>query len=143
MKRHKMLVPTLPALVIVMLFLSLASSAWAGDVIVIVVNSSNPAENFSVGKLKKLFLSDRSRWDNGKSVAPVMLGPGAAERTVFLKVVCSMNNADFSKYFVTAAFTGKDVNPPKEVSSSKEVKSVVAGSPGAIGCSGQRVFLGR
>jgi len=133
MKRHKTLIPVISALAIIALFLSMVPSAWAGDAIVVILNSSNPAENLSTGDLKKLFLSDRSRWDSGKSVAPVMLGPGAPERSAFLKAVCGMNDADFGKYFVTAAFTGKDVSPPKEVSSAKDLKSVVAGSPGAIG----------
>jgi ABC-type phosphate transport system substrate-binding protein len=133
MKRHRTLIPIISALTMIVLFLSMVPSAWAGDAIVVILNSSNPAENLNTGDLKKLFLSDRSRRDSGKSVAPVMLGPGAPERSAFLKTVCGMNDADFGKYFVTAAFTGKDVSPPKEVSSAKEVKSVVAGSPGAIG----------
>lgn len=133
MKRHNKLASMLPRLAILAFFLTLAPTAWAGDAIVVIVNSSNPADNLSVAELKKLFLSERSRWDTGKAVAPVMLGPGAPERTAFLKQVCGMSDADFSKYFVQAAFTGKDATAPKEVSSARDVKSVVAGSPGAIG----------
>jgi hypothetical protein len=62
-----------------------------------------------------------------------MLSPGAPERTSFLKAVCGMSDADLSKYFMQAAFTGKSATPPKEVSSASAVKSFVAGSPGAIG----------
>jgi ABC-type phosphate transport system substrate-binding protein len=105
----------------------------AGDAIVVIVNNANPVDNLSMGELKKLFLGDRSRWDTGKAVAPVMLAPGAPERTAFLKIACGMNDADFSKYFLQAAFTGKSVTPPKEVSSAAAVKSFVAASPGAIG----------
>jgi ABC-type phosphate transport system substrate-binding protein len=105
----------------------------AGDPIVVIVNGSNPVENLTMGELKKLFLSDRSRWDTGKSVAPVMVAAGAPERTAFLKIVCGMNDTDFGKYFLQAAFTGKSATPPKEVSSSQNVKAVVATSPGAIG----------
>ncbi len=123
--------PVLSALALA-LFAGVPAAA-AGDSIVVIVNSANPVDNLSVADLKKIFLSDRSKWDTGKSVAPVMPGPGAAERVAFLKAVCGMSDADFSKYFVTAAFTGKDVTPPKEVSSAHDVKSVVAGSPGAIG----------
>jgi ABC-type phosphate transport system substrate-binding protein len=125
-------------------FLAVASAAsWlmvsvhpveaAGDPIVVIVNSSNPVSNLTISDLKKLFLSDRSRWDTGKAVAPVMVGPGAPERTVFLKIVCGMNDAEFSKYFLQAAFTGSSATPPKAVGSAQDVKSVVAGSPGAIG----------
>ncbi len=105
----------------------------AGDPIVVIVNQANPVDNLSASELKKLFLSDRSRWDTGKSVAPVMLAGGAPERTAFLKIVCGMNDSEFSKYFMQAAFSGKSATPPKEVGSSAAVKSFVASSPGAIG----------
>jgi ABC-type phosphate transport system substrate-binding protein len=107
--------------------------AAAGDPIVVIVNNANPVDSLSMGELKKLFLSDRSRWDTGKAVAPVMLAAGAAERTSFLKTVCGMNDADLTKYFMQAAFTGKSATPPKEVTSAGAVKSFVAASPGAIG----------
>jgi ABC-type phosphate transport system substrate-binding protein len=105
----------------------------AGDPIVVIVNSSNPVDNVSMSELKKLFMSDRSKWDTGKAVAPVIVTAGAPERTAFLKIVCGMNDADFGKYFVAAAFNGKSATPPKEVSSSQGVKAVVASAPGAIG----------
>ena len=99
----------------------------------VIVSSANPVDNLSLGELKKLFLGDKSRWDTGKAVAPVMVGPGAPERAAFLKTVCGMNDADMSKYFMQAAFTGKSVTPPKDVGSGAAVKSAVASSPGAIG----------
>ena len=105
----------------------------AGDPIVVIVNAANPVDNLSMGELKKLFMSDRSKWDTGKAVAPVMVTAGAPERTAFLKQVCGMNDSDFGKYFVQAAFTGKSATPPKEVGGSASVKSVVASSLGAIG----------
>ena len=105
----------------------------AGDAIVVIVNNANPVDNLSVGELKKLFLGDRSRWETGKAVVPVMLAPGAPERTAFLKIVCGMTDADLGKYFLQGAFTGKSATPPKEVSSAAAVKSFVASSPGAIG----------
>jgi ABC-type phosphate transport system substrate-binding protein len=121
-------------LVVVVWNTSLIPSVQAGgDPIVVIVNNSNPVDNLSIGELKKLFLSDRSRWDTGKSVAPVMVTAGSPERTAFLKIVCGMSDAEFGKYFLQAAFTGKSATPPKEVSSSQSVKSTVAASAGAIG----------
>jgi ABC-type phosphate transport system substrate-binding protein len=104
-----------------------------GEPIVVIINVANPVDNLTMGDLKKLFLSDRSRWDTGKAVAPVMVTAGAAERTAFLKMVCGMNDGDFGKYFMQAAFTGKSATPPKEVGGAQAVKATVAGSPGAIG----------
>jgi ABC-type phosphate transport system substrate-binding protein len=112
---------------------SIPPAQAAGDTIVVIVNVSNPVQNLSMSELKKLFMSDRSKWDTGKAVAPVMVAAGAPERTAFLKIVCGLNDADFAKYFVQAAFTGKDATPPKEVGSAQAVKGVVTNSPGAIG----------
>jgi ABC-type phosphate transport system substrate-binding protein len=133
MKKHESLTRVLTGLAVLALFLGITPPAWAGDALVVIVNSANPVDNLSMGELKKLFLSDRSRWDTGKAVAPVMLAPGAAERIAFLKAVCGMSDADLSKYFMQAAFTGKSATPPKEVGSAAAVKAFVAGSPGAIG----------
>jgi ABC-type phosphate transport system substrate-binding protein len=137
MKTNRTILFLLPWAVLLALAVFCAQSGApvlaAGDPIVVIVNNSNPVDNLSMGELKKLFLSDRSRWDTGKAVAPVMLSAGAPERTSFLKAVCGMSDADLNKYFMQAAFTGKSATPPKEVSSASAVKSFVAGSPGAIG----------
>jgi ABC-type phosphate transport system substrate-binding protein len=133
MERQKKLASMLAGLAILAVFLVLAPVARAGDAIVVIVNNSNPVDNLSAGEVKKLFLSDRSRWETGKAVAPVMLGPGAPERTSFLKIVCGMSDSDLGKYFMQAAFTGKSATPPREMGSASAVKSFVAASPGAIG----------
>ena len=133
MTKTKIIVSRLPALTMLVLFLSIAPLARAGEAIVVIVNSANPVDNLSQGELKKLFLSDRSRWDTGKAVAPVMYSPGSPVRTSFLKLICGMSDGDLGKYFMQAAFTGKSATPPKEVGSPGALKSFVAGSPGAIG----------
>jgi ABC-type phosphate transport system substrate-binding protein len=105
----------------------------AGDPIVVIVNGSNPVDNLTMGELRRLFLADRSHWETGREVAPVMLPAGAPERTVFLKVVCSMNDADLDKYFLQAAFAGKSTILPRVVGSAQDVRRIVGNSPGAIG----------
>jgi len=130
------------AIVVMAIFLIATASGFvasvdpvhaAGDPIVVIVNGSNLVNNLSMAELRKLFLSDRSTWDTGRPVSPVMLMAGAPERTQFLKVVYNMNDADFDKYFLRAAFAGKFPTPPKEVGSAQDVKRIVGNSPGAIG----------
>lgn len=133
MKNHISFARVLSGFAILAFFLSRAPSAWAGEAIVVIVNSANPVENLTMAELKKLFLGDKSRWDTGKAVAPVMEIPGAPERAAFLKIICGMSDADMSKYFMQAAFTGKSVTPPKDVGSAAAVKNAVSGSPGGIG----------
>ena len=127
----------LTAVLIGTTFLPIVSSpqSWAldGGPIVVIVNQANPVQNVSMAELRKIFLSDRNRWDTGKNIAPVIAARGTAERVAFLKIVCGMRDAEFNKFFLQAAFTGKDVTPPREVLSSRDVKSIVAASPGASG----------
>jgi ABC-type phosphate transport system substrate-binding protein len=132
MMTNKFMSVTLRTFALMILSLFVAPVAHAGDAIVVIVNSANPIDNLSTAELKKLFLSDRSRWDTGKSVAPVLV-TGSSERAAFLKTVCRMSDSDFSKYFLQAAFTGKSATPPKEVSSVAALKNFVVSSPGAIG----------
>jgi ABC-type phosphate transport system substrate-binding protein len=133
MKKRKPPLATLVGMVLAQMFLLQQARAADSGPIVVIVNQANPVQSLSVAELRKIFLSDRSRWETGKTIAPVIASRGAPERSAFLKAVCSMSDAEFSKYFVQAAFTGKDVTPPREVSNGRDVKSIVAGSPGAIG----------
>jgi ABC-type phosphate transport system substrate-binding protein len=138
MKKNRSVVPLFVAVAILAtataigLSVSVCAVQAAGDPIVVIVNGSNPVDNLSMGELRKLFLSDRSRWDTGRAVAPVMLAAGAPERTLFLRVVYGMNNADFDRYFLQATFAGKSATPPKEVGSVRDVKRIVSNTPGAI-----------
>jgi len=131
--RQKWLVVAMMGLVFAESALQNAARADDSGPIVVIVNVSNPVQNLRTADLRKFFLSDRSRWETGKPVAPVIVVAGKPVRTAFLKIVCGMRDVDFRKYFLQAAFTGKDLSPPTEVSTSNEVKIIVAGSPNAIG----------
>jgi ABC-type phosphate transport system substrate-binding protein len=105
----------------------------AGDPIVVIVNGSNPVDNLTMGELRKLFLAERSHWNTGRDVAPVMLPAGAPERTLFLKAVCGMTDDDFDRYFLQLTFAGKSPIPPKSAGKAQDVRRIVGNSPGAIG----------
>src|SRR5690348_9010597 len=66
-------------LVATLLMLIPQPQGWAGDggPIVVIVNQANPVPNLTVADLRKIFLSDRSRWETGKSVAPVIPPTGS------------------------------------------------------------------
>ena len=44
-----------------------------------------------------------------------------------------MSDAEYTKYFMQAAFTGKVTAPPKEIGSPAQMKTTVAGNPNAVG----------
>jgi ABC-type phosphate transport system substrate-binding protein len=97
------------------------------------VNLANPVHDITLAELRKIYLADQNRWDDGKPVYPVIPESGAPVRAAFLRIVCGMRDADFRKYFLQATFTGKDLTAPHEVNTTAGMKKVVASSPGAIG----------
>lgn len=101
--------------------------------VAIIVNPSNSATTLSAGDLHRIFLGDKSTWPNGKHVFVVMGPPGSAERATILKDVYKMSESEYAKYFLQATFTGAVSAPPKDASSTAEVKQLVAQNPGAIG----------
>ena len=62
-----------------------------------------------------------------------MAAPGSPERSAVLAAIYKMTESDYAKYFLQAAFTGAVAAPPKDASSSAQVKQLVAENPGAIG----------
>ena len=107
--------------------------AAAGEEVDIIVNKANPVNDLSMADAKKIFVGDKGSWPNGKRITVLMLAQGQPERAVLLHDVYKMGEADYSKYFMQAAFTGKVEAPPKEVGSAAAVKQAVAANVGAIG----------
>jgi ABC-type phosphate transport system substrate-binding protein len=87
----------------------------------------------SLADIHKIFLGEKSTWPNGKHILIVMAAPGSAERAVILKNVYKMSENDYAKYFLQASFTGAISAPPKDATSSAQIKQLVAENPGAIG----------
>ena len=57
----------------------------AEQALAIIVNQSNPVENFSFDELRKIFLGERSHWPNGRRITLVMRDPSQPERKVVLR----------------------------------------------------------
>jgi ABC-type phosphate transport system substrate-binding protein len=107
--------------------------ATAGDPVAIVVNPSNSVASLTPTDLHKIFLGDKSTWPNGKHILVIMAAPGSPERGAVLAGIYKMSESEYAKYFLQAAFTGAVAAPPKDATSSTQVKQLVAENPGAIG----------
>jgi ABC-type phosphate transport system substrate-binding protein len=99
----------------------------------IIVNQSNPVENFSLPELRKIFLGQRTHWPNGRRITLVMLDPAQAERKVVLREIYNMNEKDLNNYFIQAVFTGAVLASPKTMPTPAEALKFVFNVPGAIG----------
>lgn len=99
----------------------------------IIVNQSNPVENFSLPELRKIFLGERSHWPNGRRITVVMMDPAQPERKVILREIYGMNEKDLNNHFIQGVFTGVVLVSPKTLGTPAEVLKFVFNVPGAIG----------
>ncbi len=120
-------------LVLASLALPPQRASAAGDEVDIIVNKANTIADLPLADAKKIFMGDKTTWPSGKRISVLMAAAGAPERAVVLREIFKMSDAEFTKYFMQAAFTGKVTAPPKEISSAAQMKTTVSGNPGAIG----------
>lgn len=99
----------------------------------IVVNKSNTIGSLSREEVRRIFMGEKSSWPGGKRIIVLMLAPDQAERAVILREVYRMNESDYTKYFLQAAFAGRVEEAPKELPSAIQMKARLAANPAAIG----------
>lgn len=104
-----------------MLWASIASAE-----VVVVVHPSNPVASMTADQVADYFL--------GKSTAlqPMDLPESSSARTEFYQKVTSKDAAQVKAVWTRLIFTGK-ATPPKEVSSSADMKKAIASNQKAIG----------
>lgn len=110
----------------------LTVSAAVGEVDV-VVNKSNKVGPLSREEVRRIFMGEKRSWPGGKRISVLMLGPDQPERAVILRELYKMNESDYTKYFLQAAFAGRVEEAPRELPSAVQMKTRVAANPAAIG----------
>ena len=133
MKKRILLAVIAGLLVAICLWLPLRRAAAAREELDVVVNNSNSVSTLSVEDARKIFMGDKTVWPGGKHITVLMLASGQAERAVVLRELYQMTEADYAKYFLQAAFTGKVQEPPRDLSSVVQMKQAVSANPKAIG----------
>jgi ABC-type phosphate transport system substrate-binding protein len=124
-----------PILALAILYSVLVDSAMPeGADLAIVVNKSTTLDTLSSADLRSMFLGEKTKWPDGKKVTPVQTSAQSPERALLLKVVFKMSDPVLKRYYMQAAFTGKETLPPAELASAAALKQFVARTPGAIGC---------
>jgi ABC-type phosphate transport system substrate-binding protein len=130
MKLHRM---RLVLAATVLLGLGAASAAAAADDVAVIVNKSNPVQSMTMLQLRKIVLGQEPNWPGGKKIAVLMPTPGKPERDGTLRIVCGMNETDFSLHFLRATFSPDAGDPPKSIGSGTQLRALVAGTANAVG----------
>ncbi|MGI8745764.1 MAG: hypothetical protein ACR2NN_24950 [Bryobacteraceae bacterium] len=100
--------------------------------IAIVVRPDTPVENLSFQELRKMFLGDRQFWTSGLRLTLLVRAPEARERTVVLKNIYQMNEAQFRQYWISRIFRAESATGPKIVYSNGMATELIAAIPGSI-----------
>ena len=121
-----------------LLFAGCLCVAWPGaatgdEEVDVVVNKSNSVTTLSLNEARKVFMGEKTLWPGGKHIRVFMLAPGVPARAVVLREIYKMTEADYTKYFLQAAFNGKVQAPPKDLDTAAQMKQFLSANPGAIG----------
>ena len=107
--------------------------AAAHESVVIIVNNENQLGELPIGELRRILLGEVTPWPDGRKITIAMREPGRPERDAVLRLVCRMNDQDFTRYLLHAAYRGELQGGPKLLDTSTGVRRFVVNVPGAIG----------
>jgi ABC-type phosphate transport system substrate-binding protein len=111
-------------------FLTICAAVNEVDV---VVNKANGIAPLSRDELRRIFMGDKTSWPGGKRITVLMLAPDQPERVVILQALFKMNESEYTKYFLQAAFSGRVLAAPRDLPSAAQMKARLAANPNAIG----------
>ena len=110
-----------------------AGSAPAGDAdIAIVVRPDVPVDNLSFAELRRLMLGDRQFWSSNLRVTLLVRSPGTRERSVVLKNIYQMSEAQFRQYWIAKVFRAETSSGPRIVYSNEMAAELATAIPGAV-----------
>lgn len=113
--------------------LVLASFAFAAQAqVAVIVNPKSATAAMTADQVAGIFLGKSSTLPSGATAAPADQAEGSAVREQFYTKVAGKQAAQVKAAWSRLVFSGK-ATPPKELSSSAEVKKFVAANPDAIG----------
>jgi hypothetical protein len=110
-----------------------ASPVTEPVLLVFVVNRHNPVESLSLATARMLLLGEQSHWPDGDRITVVMRAPKQPERDAVLRLVCRLEDRDYTRTVLRAVFTGELRSAPKLLDSAAGVLRFIYNVPGAIG----------
>jgi ABC-type phosphate transport system substrate-binding protein len=97
------------------------------------VSAKNPLRNVSAGDLRRIFLGEISRWDNGHRIV-LFVGPSdTPEGRLFLDRLVRMSDIDYSQWWLGEVFRGRAAAAPHIVAHTDAMTRAVAANADAIG----------
>ena len=130
---HKRILLAIVALALVVICAGLLTVGAGTEEVDVVVSKANNVVPLSREEVRRIFVGEKSSWPGGKHITVLMFAPDQSERVVILREVFKMNESDYTKYFLQAAFTGRVQAAPRDLPSATQMKAHLAANPNAIG----------
>jgi ABC-type phosphate transport system substrate-binding protein len=127
--RRKLLLATVLAIPV----LTWATGSIAGgDLLVIIVNRSNPVKELAQNDLRPIFQTTKKAWGSGEDAVPINLPEDSQLRNDFDQAVLGLDPERVARYWTDRKVRG-GARPPVRVPTTSAVLKAVATKPGAIG----------
>lgn len=98
----------------------------------VIVHPDNPTNSLPREEVSRLFLKKVTRWEDGRTAAPVDLAESSRARDAFSRDVHHRPPSAIKKYWQQMVFSGESA-PPPEVATEADVLAMVRSDPAAIG----------
>ncbi len=115
-----------------LVFFLLAMRVAAATPVAIVVSPDVPVDDLSFSEVRQLFLGERQFWNSRLRVVLLVRAPVAPERTVVLRSIYQMSEAQFRQYWISKVFRADISAGPKIVYSTEMTNELVNAIPGAV-----------
>lgn len=112
--------------------LALSGPATVAADMVVIVSARSQVSSLRADQVADIFLGHTGQFPDGGEAVALDLGLGSPLRDKFYAKVASKSPALLKAYWTKMIFTGRG-KPPREASSSAEVRKLVAGNPTLIG----------
>ncbi len=107
-----------------------ANTAWAEWVVA--VSAQNPVNMLTQQQVADIYLARVAGFPDGALALPVDLPAGTAVRKDFYRQVLHMNHRQLRQYWTRLLRQGGG-QPPKEIGTETDVKTLIADNPNIIG----------
>jgi hypothetical protein len=98
----------------------------------VAVNSSAPVADVTLGDLNNYFTFARRSWPGGQRVTLFLPAAGSISRTVLVKQVYHMDDAQLRRFLLERVYQGDIDAQPRVAASDAELVGLIASTPGAL-----------
>src|SRR5437763_14955281 len=115
------------------LLLAAAAAPQPRQSVAFIVSARGHAAPRSSAEVRRIFLGQVSRWEDGHRIALVIRPTATAEGQLFLQRLINMSEIDYAHFWIGAVFRGEASSAPRVIDSRDLAIKAVVENADAIG----------